>query len=100
MRAEHAHATNLEVVAVSAVVMRRILVFSFTYPNGLELSHESVLHTTAPPLTISRHNDNHYNSLYFHSNGPDDWTTGPNGGPDDCMEPVKQPSRYCIKAQC
>ena len=60
MRMEHVYATNLEVIAVSAVVRRRILVFSYVYPNGLDQSHQSISHTTGPPLTISRHNDNHY----------------------------------------
>ena len=39
MRRGHTHATNLEVIAVSAVVRRRILVFSFVHPNGFDQSH-------------------------------------------------------------
>ena len=86
MRVQNTHATNLEVIAASAVVKRRISVFSFDYPNGLDILHESVSHTTGRSLTISRHNDNHYNSLYFCSNRSGDRTTGPNGGPGDRTE--------------
>ena len=53
MRVGNTHATNLEVIAASAVVKRRISVFSFYYPNGLDILHKSVSHTTGPPLAVS-----------------------------------------------
>ena len=65
MRKPDTYGTNLEVVALSAILLREIHIHAYDYEYPLVMLHESVHHVSGPPLMISRRRDNHYNSLFM-----------------------------------
>ena len=68
MKNLHTYARNLEVVAVSVLLKGVIHIRAFEYTGGpLFILHKSLKRLYAPPLSISWHRDNHYNSLLINA---------------------------------
>lgn len=65
MRELHTWGGNVELYALSAILQREFRVHSFSYikRGHHSILHESVTEPSGPPILLSHHKGNHYNSL-------------------------------------